>query len=129
MKLFKMEQLNLLSKDRNIAINDFNNVSNVLVDLMNVLPEKELSNGQNQNFVLEDFEKYLTKLLTQNVLKTREERAAVAKFLYKIHARREEIAIMTGELDIEEIRDTSGNLGKRMAMSENEPFGISASKR
>jgi hypothetical protein len=124
-----MEQLNMLSKDRNIAINDFNNVSNVLVDLMNVLPKKELGNGQNQNFVLEDFEKYLTKLLTQNVLKTREERAAVTKFLYKIHARREEIAILTGELDIEEIKNTSGNLGKRMAMSENEPFGISVSKR
>jgi hypothetical protein len=124
-----MEQLNMLSKDRNIAINDFNNVSNVLVDLMNVLPEKELSNGQNQNFVLEDFEKYLTKLLTKNVLKTREERAAVTNFLYKIHARREKIAILTGELDIEEIKNTSGNLGKRMAMSENEPFGISVSKR
>jgi hypothetical protein len=111
-----MEHLNL--KSEFFTQKDMDDLINVLVDLMNYVPKKELDNGQNQDFILEDFEKYLTKLLTQNVLKTREQRASVVKFLYKIHARREEIAIMTGEIDIEDIKNTLGNLGKRMAMSE-----------
>ena len=55
-------------------------------------------NDYNKSFVLEDFEKFLMKLLTHDVLPTREERSAVAKFLHKIHSRREEIALITGEL-------------------------------
>jgi inhibitor of KinA sporulation pathway (predicted exonuclease) len=108
---------------------DFDNLSTVLVDLLNVIPKKEVNNGQNQSFVLEDFEKFLMKLLTHNVLPTREERFAVANFLHKIHSRREAIAVMTGEIDMEEIKKTSEGLGKRMAIPETEPFGIALSKR
>ena len=105
---------------------DFDNLSTVLVDLLNVIP---LSNGQNQSFVLEDFEKFLIKLLTHNVLPTKAKRFAVADFLHKIHSRREAIAVMTGEIDMEDIKKTSEGFGKRMAMPENEPFGVGISQR
>ncbi len=82
-------------------------------------------NGYNQSFVLEDFEKFLMKLLTHDVLPTRDERAAVAKFLHKIHSRREEIALMTGELNKEEIEKAAISLGRKWTVPENEPFGVS----
>jgi hypothetical protein len=108
---------------------DIDNVINVLVDLFNQTPEKELKNIQKQGFALENFEQFLIKLMTHDVLPTREERFAVAKLLHKIQSRREAIALMNGEIDMEEIKRTSKSLGKRMAMPENEPFGISVSKR
>jgi hypothetical protein len=66
----------------------------------------------------EDFEQFLIKLMTHDVLPTKKERFAVANLLHKIQSRREAIALLTGELTMEDIKDTSGNLGKRMAMSE-----------
>ncbi len=95
------------------------------MDLMNVMPKKVANNGYNQSFVLEDFEKFLIKLLTHDVLPTREERFAVANFLHKIHSRREEIALMTGELDSEEIERAAVSLGRKWTVPENEPFGVS----
>lgn len=119
-----MEQLDVLEREKNIIRKDFDSVSNVLVDLMNVTPKKASNNGDNQSFVLEDFEKFLMKLLTHDVLPTRDERAAVAKFLHKIHSRREEIALMTGELDSEEIERAAVSLGRKWTVPENEPFGV-----
>jgi hypothetical protein len=106
---------------------DFDSLSTVLVDLLNVLPKKELTDGYNQSLVLEDFEKFLMKLLTHNVLPTREERFAVANFLHKIHSRREAIALMTGKLDIDEIQKAGESLGRKWTVPENEPFGVSLS--
>ena len=113
------------SLEDTIIKKDFDNLSTVLVDLLNFVP---LNNGQNQSFVLEDFEKFLMKLLTYNVLPTKAERFAVADFLHKIHSRREAIALMTGESNREDIKKTSEGLGKRMAMPETEPFGIGLSQ-
>ena len=113
------------SLEDTIIKKDFDNLSTVLVNLLNVVP---LNNEQNQSFVLEDFEKFLIKLLTHNVLSTKAERFAVADFLHKIHSRREAIALMTGEIDMEDIKKTSEALGKRMAMPENEPFGVGISQ-
>jgi hypothetical protein len=112
-----MEERNILEKELNLIQKDFDNVSNVLVNLMNVAPEKQDLLSQPR-FVLEDFEQYLIKLMTHDVLPTKKERFAVANLLHKIQSRREAIALMTGELTLEDIKDTSGNLGKRMAMSE-----------
>lgn len=123
-----MEQLDILEKEKNIIRKDFDSVSNVLVDLMNVSPKKASNSSYNQSFVLEDFEKFLMKLLTHDVLPTREERAAVAKFLHKIHSRREEIALMTGELDSEEIEKAAVSLGRKWTVPENEPFGVSLAR-
>jgi hypothetical protein len=120
-----MEQLNLLEREKNIIRKDFDSVSNVLVNLMNMSPKKASNNGYNQSFLLEDFEKFLMKLLTHDVLPTREERSAVAKFLHKIHSRREEIALMAGELDKEEIERAAVSLGRKWTVPENEPFGVS----
>jgi hypothetical protein len=113
-----MEELNILEKELNLIQKDFDNVSSVLVNLMNVAPKKQDTQSQPR-FVLEDFEQYLIKLMTHDVLPTKKERFAVANLLHKIQSRREAIAFMTGELTMEDIRDTSGNLGKRMAMSED----------
>jgi hypothetical protein len=123
-----MEQLNILEREKNIIRKDFDSVSNVLVDLMNVSPKKASNNGYNQSFVLEDFEKFLMKLLTHNVLPTKEERFAVVNFLHKIHTRREEIALMRGELDSEEIEKAAANLGRKWAVPENDPFGVSLAR-
>jgi hypothetical protein len=112
-----MEERNILEKELNLIQKDFDNVSNVLVNLMNVAPKKQDVLSQPR-FVLEDFEQYLIKLMTHDVLPTKKERFAVANLLHKIQSRREAIALLTGELTLEDIKDTSGNLGKRMAMSE-----------
>ena len=108
---------------------DIENVTDILVDLLNVIPEKEFKSIQNQTFILENFEQFLIKLMTHDVLPTREERFKVITFLHKIQSRREAIALMRGELDIEEIKKASENLGKKWTVPENEPFGISVSKR
>ncbi len=108
---------------------DLDNVTNVLVDLFNISPNVEPKHIKNQHFALENYEHFLIKLMTYDVLKTREERLAVANLLHKIQSRREEIALITGELTIEDIEDTSGNLGKRMAIPDNEPYGFSFSSR
>ena len=118
-----MEQLNIIEKEKNIAKKDFDKVSPILIDLMNVSPKKGSSNGRNSGFVLEDFEKILTKLITQDVLATKAERFAVIDLLYKIQARREAIAIMSGEWDIKEIEKASESLGRKMAVPQTEPFG------
>ena len=114
------------SLEDTITKKDFDNLSTVLVNLLNVVP---LNNEQNQSFVLEDFEKFLLKLLTHNVLSTREERFAVADFLHKIHSRREAIAVMTGEIDMEEVKRAAENLGRKWAVPENESFGVGIAQR
>ena len=108
---------------------DIENVTDILADLLNVIPEKEFKSIQNQTFILENFEQFLIKLMTHDVLPTREERFKVITFLHKIQSRREAIALMSGELDIGEIKKASENLGKKWTVPENEPFGISVSKR
>lgn len=118
-----MAQLDRVEKERNIAQKDFDKVSPILIDLMNLSPKNGSNNGQNSGFVLEDFEKFLTKLITQDVLPTKKERFTVINFLYKIQARREAIAISSGELDIEEIKKASESLGRKMATPQSEPFG------
>jgi hypothetical protein len=75
------------------------------------------------------FEQFLIKLMTNDVLPTREERFKVANFLHKIQSRREAIALMNGEIDMEEIKKSAESLGKKWTIPENEPFGISISKR
>jgi hypothetical protein len=112
-----------------IVQKDIENVTDVLLDLLNVIPEKEFKRVQNQAFVLENFEQFLIKLMTHDVLPTKEERFKVITFLHKIQSRREAIALMRGELDIEEIKKASENLGKKWTVPENEPFGVSVSKR
>ena len=114
------------SLEDTIIKKDFDNLSTVLVDLFNVVP---LNNEQNQSFVLEDFEKFLMKLLTHNVLSTKAERFAVADFLHKIHSRREAIAVMTGEIDMEEVKRAAESSGKKWTVPENEPFGVGISQR
>ena len=113
----------MLEKEKNIAQKDFDKVSPILIDLMNLSPKNGATNGQNPRFVLEDFEKFLTKLITQDVLPTKKERFAVIDFLYKIQARREAVAISSGELDMEEIKKASESLGRKMATPKTEPFG------
>ena len=113
----------MLEREKNIAQRDFDKVSPILIDLMNFSSKNGSNSGQNSGFVLEDFEKFLTKLITQDVLPTKKERFAVLDFLYKIQARREAIAISSGELDIEEIRKASENFAKKMAAPQSEPFG------
>jgi hypothetical protein len=112
-----------------IVQKDIENVTDVLLDLLNVIPGKEFKRVQNQAFVLENFEQFLIKLMTHDVLPTKEERFKVITFLHKIQSRREAIALMRGELDIEEIKKASENLGKKWTVPENEPFGVSVSKR
>jgi hypothetical protein len=112
-----------------IVQKDIENVTDILLDLLNVIPEKEFKRVQNQAFVLENFEQFLIKLMTHDVLPTKEERFKVITFLHKIQSRREAIALMRGELDIEEIKKASENLGKKWTVPENEPFGVSVSKR
>jgi hypothetical protein len=112
-----------------IVQKDIENVTDILLDLLNVIPEKEFKRVQNQSFVLENFEQFLIKLMTHDVLPTKEERFKVITFLHKIQSRREAIALMRGELDIEEIKKASENLGKKWTVPENEPFGVSVSKR
>jgi hypothetical protein len=112
-----------------IVQKDIENVTDILMDLLNVIPKKEFKSVQNQAFVLENFEQFLTKLMTHNVLPTKEERLKVITFLHKIQSRREAIALISGELDIEEIKKASENLGKKWTVPENEPFGVSVSKR
>lgn len=124
-----MEQLNILEKEKKSLKKDFDKVSPILIELMTISPKKETSNGRNQNFVLKDFEQFLMKLITHDILPTREDRFAVINFLYKIQARREAIAFMTGELDMEEIEKASESLGKKMAVPKTEPFGVSISQR
>ncbi len=71
-----MEELNILEKELNLIQKDFDNVSSVLVNLMNVASKKQ--DIQNQpRFVLKDFEQYLIKLMTHDVLPTKKERFAV----------------------------------------------------
>ena len=124
-----MEQLNIIEKEKNIAKKDFDKVSPILINLMNVSPKKGSNNGRNSGFVLEDFERFLTKLITQDILPTKAERFAVIDLLYKIQARREAIAILSGEWDIKEIEKASESLGKKMAVPKTEPFGVSISQR
>jgi hypothetical protein len=112
-----------------IVQKDIENVTDILLDLLNVIPGKEFKGVQNQAFVLENFEQFLIKLMTHDVLPTKEERFKVITFLHKIQSRREAIALMRGELDIEEIKKASENLGKKWTVPENEPFGVSVSKR
>jgi hypothetical protein len=118
MKLLKMEELNILEKELNLIQKDFDNVSSVLVNLMNVASKKQDILSQPR-FVFEDFEQYLIKLVTHDVLPTKKERFAVANLLHKIQSRREAIALITGELIMEDIKNTLGNLGIRMGMSES----------
>ncbi|MDZ7877371.1 MAG: hypothetical protein U5L45_06865 [Saprospiraceae bacterium] len=122
-----MEQLNILEK--NIAKKDFDRVSGVLVDLMNIVPKTAPKNGLSQNFILEDFEQYLTKLITHDVLSNREERFAVIDFLYKLQARREAIALMSRASNMDEIKKASKSLGRKMAVPQTEPFGVSIAKQ
>lgn len=122
-----MAHLNL--ENDSIVQKDIENVADLLLDLLNMIPKKELKSIQNQTFVLENFEQFLIKLMTNDVLPTREERFKVANFLHKIQSRREAIALMNGEIDMEEVKKSAENLGKKWTIPEHEPFGISVSKR
>jgi hypothetical protein len=108
---------------------DIDKVTDVLVDLFNFTPTKEAKSIQNQALVLENFEQFLIKLLTTDVLPTREQRFEVANFLYKIQLKRETIALMKGELDMEDIKKAAESLGKKWTIPETEPFGIGISAR
>ena len=45
------------------------------------------------------------------------------------HSRREAIAVMTGEIDMEEIKRAAESLGRKWTVPENEPFGVGISQR